>query len=60
MDTTKLKMGKPGGARRVAESFRKLLNQKPSQELLDALKRIKDKEDAAKNKKVAIERDAEI
>ncbi len=59
MDKSQLKMGKKDGVKRVAEAFGKLLKQKPSKELIESLKRIKEKEDATKDKKVAIDRDAE-
>ncbi|MFN3454604.1 MAG: hypothetical protein ACK41T_06545 [Pseudobdellovibrio sp.] len=60
MDKSQLKMGQKDGVKKVAESFNKLLKQKPSQELIDALKRIKEKEEASKNKRVATDRNAEV
>jgi hypothetical protein len=60
MDKNQLKMGKKDGAKKVSESFKKLLKQKPSQELIDALKRIKEKEKASQNKRVAADRNIEV
>lgn len=60
MDKSQLKMGRKDGVRKVAASFNKLLKQKPSQELIDALRRIKEKEEASENKRVATDRHAEV
>ncbi len=59
MDTCNLKMGKEDGVQRVAEVLKKLCRQKPSQKLINALRKVKEQEDITKNKKAAMTRNAE-
>lgn len=59
MDNTNMQIEADEAVKRVVEYTNNILKQKPSDKLVNALKEIKDKEDAAKNKKVAVDRDAE-
>ena len=53
-------MGNKEGLQGLSKSFKKLFTQKPSQDLIDALRRMKDKENTILQNPTAVTQNSEI